>query len=92
MAKVNTSINLDAQVKRDAQELFSVLGMDLTTGITLFLKQAIREQRIPFEIKRETINSDTLEAVAEYYMLNNPAEYKRYSSFSEAMEDVLNEV
>ena len=29
----------------------------------------------------------------EYYdMLNNPAEYKRYSSFAEAMEDVLDEV
>ena len=52
----------------------------------------VQAQALPFEVRRETINKDTLAAVSEYYdMLNNPAEYKRYSSFAEAMEDALNE-
>ena len=93
MAKVSTNINLDQELKRNAQELFNALGMDLTTAVTIFLKQAVRAQAIPFEIKRETVNSETMAAVGEYYdMLNNLAEYKRYSSFAEAMEDVLDEV
>ena len=92
MAKVSTNINLDAELKRNAQELFSALGMDMTTAVTIFLKQAVQAQAIPFEIKRETINNETMEAVAEYCdMLNNPGEYKRYSSFADAMEDALNE-
>lgn len=92
MAKVSTNINLDKELKRNAQELFSALGMDLTTAVTIFLKQAVQAQAIPFEIKRETVNSETLAAVGEYYdMLNNPAEYKRYGSFAEVMEDVLDE-
>ena len=93
MSKVSTNINLDQELKRNAQELFNALGMDLTTAVTVFLKQAVQAQAIPFEIKRETVNSETMAAVGEYYdMLNNPAEYKRYSSFAEAMEDVLDEV
>ena len=93
MSKVSTNINLDQELKRSAQELFNALGMDLTTAVTVFLKQAVQAQAIPFEIKRETVNSETMAAVGEYYdMLNNPAEYERYSSFAEAMEDVLDEV
>ncbi|MFR7358751.1 MAG: hypothetical protein ACLUTV_06700 [Dorea longicatena] len=33
--------------------------MNLTTAFTIFVKQAIREQGIPFEITRETLNSET---------------------------------
>ncbi len=93
MAKVSTNINLDQDLKRNAQELFHALGMDLTTAVTIFLKQAVQAQAIPFEIKRETMNRETMAAVGEYYdMMNNPAEYKRYRSFAEAMEDVFHEV
>ncbi len=54
MAKVSTNINLDASLKKSAQELFADLGMDLTTAVTLFLKQSLREQGIPFAIKRDS--------------------------------------
>ena len=37
MPKVSTNINLDADLKKRAQELFADLGMDLTTAVTLFL-------------------------------------------------------
>ena len=50
MAKVSTNINLEPELKKRAQELFKDLGLDLTTAVTLFLKQALREQAIPFEI------------------------------------------
>ena len=53
MAKVSTNINLDPTLKKNAQELLRDLGMDLTTAITIFLRQTVREQGIPFEIKRE---------------------------------------
>lgn len=54
MAKVSTSISLDADVKAKAQELFADFGMDLSTAINIFLRQSIRESRIPFTIQRET--------------------------------------
>lgn len=90
MAKVSTNISLDSELKKSAQELFSDFGLDLTTAITMFLKQAVREQRIPFEIKRKIPNEQTRAALEEYCeMKAHPEQYKRYSSFKEAMDEVL---
>ncbi len=90
MAKVSTNIGLDADLKKSAQELFADFGLDLTTAITMFLKQAVREQRIPFEIKREIPNQQTAAALAEYEeMKQHPENYKRYSTFQEALNEVL---
>lgn len=90
MAKVSTNISLDADLKRSAQELLKDLGMDLTTAVTIFLRQAVREQAMPFAIKRNTPNAQTIAAIEEYEeMQAHPEEYKRYATFKEAMEDVL---
>lgn len=90
MAKVSTNINLDPTLKKNAQELLRDLGMDLTTAITIFLRQTVREQGIPFEIKREIPNPQTIEALNEYAnMKEHPENYKHYASFSDAMSEVL---
>ena len=52
MAKVSTNISLDEDLKKQAQELFAEFGLDLTTAITIFLKQSVREGRIPFSIRK----------------------------------------
>ena len=90
MAKVSTNVSIDADIKKQAQELFAELGMDLSTAINIFIRQALRQHSIPFEITTEVPNKDTLDAVNEYYeMLEHPEKYKRYSSFKEAMSEVL---
>ena len=52
MAKVSTNISLDEDLKKEAQALFAEFGLDLTTAITIFLKQSVREGRIPFSIRK----------------------------------------
>jgi addiction module antitoxin, relB/dinJ family len=52
MANVNVTIRMDEQLKAQADELFADLGLSLSSAITMFAKQAVREQRIPFEVKR----------------------------------------
>ena len=74
MAKVSTNINLDPTLKNNAQELLRDLGMDLTTAITIFLRQTVREQGIPFEIKREIPNAQTIEALNEYSNMKEMAQ------------------
>lgn len=41
MSKMSISIRLDSEVKEQAQQVFSNLGMDMTTAINIFLRQAI---------------------------------------------------
>ena len=49
--KVNTNISLDPELKKEAVELFSSFGLDLSTAIGMFLSQSVREGKIPFEIR-----------------------------------------
>ncbi|MDO5445440.1 MAG: type II toxin-antitoxin system RelB/DinJ family antitoxin [Eubacteriales bacterium] len=92
MAKVSTNISLDADLKHQSQELFADLGMDFTTAVTVFLKQAIKVQGIPFEITRDIPNKETIDAMNEFYeMQKHPEKYKRYSSFRDAMNEVLSD-
>ena len=51
MATTNMNIRMDDDVKRQAQQLFSEFGLDMTTAINVFLRQAIREQALPFSIE-----------------------------------------
>lgn len=84
MAKVSTSISLDADVKAKAQELFADFGMDLSTAINIFLKQAIYERSIPFMIRRELPNEETLKAMDNAEDGENM--YGPFDSVAEMME------
>ena len=89
MAKVSTSISIDADVKAQAQALFADFGLDLSTAINIFLRQSIRENCIPFAIQREVPNADTVAAMKEAEeMAKNQSAYKRYSSFSDLLREV----
>lgn len=86
----NVSIRLEDTLKKQAEELFNDLGMNLTTAFTIFVKQAIREQGIPFEITREIPNNETLEAMKEVEeMQKDPSIGKSYTNVDEMMEDLL---
>ncbi len=90
MAKTTANISIDPEVKAKAQELFADFGMDLSTAINIFLRQAIYEKAIPFEISRRTPNDETIAAMDEYFeMQRHPEKYKRYASFKDAMREVL---
>jgi DNA-damage-inducible protein J len=89
MAKVSTSISIDADVKAKAQELFADFGLDLSTAINIFLRQSIRENCIPFSIQREVPNADTIAAMKEAEeMEKHPELYKSYDSVEEMMKDL----
>jgi len=46
----NLSIRIDRNLKEEADQVFNSLGMNLTTAITVFVRQAVRQKKIPFEI------------------------------------------
>ena len=50
MDKVSTSIILDENLLKASEELYSDLGMDLSTAVTIFLKQSLRVQGLPFPV------------------------------------------
>ena len=65
MANTSMNIRMDTEIKKQAEALFSEIGMNMTTAINIFLKQSIRENGIPFELKINQPNTETLEAIRE---------------------------
>ena len=63
--KSSLNIRLDSELKNQAEKLFSELGMNMTTAINVFLRQSVREGSIPFEIKLNQPNAETIEAMNE---------------------------
>ena len=58
-ANTNINIRVNNDVKNKAQDLFSALGLDMTSAINIFLRQAIRKNGIPFELLAESPQKKT---------------------------------
>lgn len=56
MSQTNISIRIDEDIKKDAETLFAKLGLNLSSAVNVFFRQAVREQAIPFQIKADTDN------------------------------------
>lgn len=63
MAVVSTNIKIEPELKKESQALFESMGMSLSTAVNIFLRQAVREQAIPFRIGTPTPNAVTLQAM-----------------------------
>lgn len=85
----NFSVRMDKQVKQESEALFQDLGMNLTTAINVFLRQAVRAGGFPFEIKVDQPNRETLLALLESERIaNNPNTVKHYTNVEEALEEL----
>ena len=50
----NLSIRIDRGLKSEAEQIFNEMGMNFTTAIAIFVRQVVRQKRIPFEIALDT--------------------------------------
>lgn len=64
-ATTNISIRMDADLKAQADALFAELGMNLSTAFNIFVRQSLREGRIPFDISLHQPNQETVAAMLE---------------------------
>lgn len=55
MAQVN--FRIDDKVKEDADALFARLGMNMSTAVSIFIRQALYHRGLPFEIKDDPFYS-----------------------------------
>ncbi len=83
MATTNLNIRTDKDVKDSAERLFDQLGLNMTTAVNMFLRQAIRENRIPFEITLNVPNAVTVAAINEGRRLAKDENVKGYSDIDE---------
>lgn len=84
----NISIRMDAALKAQADALFNELGMNLSTAFNIFVRQALREGGIPFAIKLEQPNKETLAAMLEAERIAADPAVKGYDDLDELLTDL----
>ena len=83
----SVSFRIDTDLKNQADTLFNNLGLNMTTAFNMFLRQSVREGRIPFEATINVPNSETIAAMLETIQLANDSNVKTYD-----VEDALKEL
>ena len=86
MSKTSMSIRLDSKVKEQAQQVFNHLGMDMTTAINIFLRQAIQYQGLPFDVKIDE-NRKLLQVVTDVEQNRNMSQ--SFESVSDLMLSLI---
>ena len=51
MAETRLSVRVDNTTKKQAEAVFAALGMNMSTGINIFLAQVVRSRAIPFALE-----------------------------------------
>ncbi|BDR55984.1 type II toxin-antitoxin system RelB/DinJ family antitoxin [Xylocopilactobacillus apis] len=69
---------VDEKTKKEAEKIFSDLGLNRTTAINLFYKQVILKHGLPFDLKIEEPNARLKEAI------NNEKDDLSFDSAKEA--------
>jgi DNA-damage-inducible protein J len=58
---------IEPGLKAEAEATLQTLGLDLSTGIRVFLTQVVLRGGLPFEVSLASPNSTTLKAIADSY-------------------------
>ncbi len=84
----NLSIRMDVEMKRDAEALFGNLGMNLSTAFNIFIRQALRENGLPFAVTLDTPNAETRKALLEAERIARDPSVKGHRDIQSLLADL----
>lgn len=82
----NLNIRVDEELKRRAEAIFAELGLNMSSAMNIFLRYCVRYGGIPFDLRLEKPNAETLAALDD--VNNNRNMSKTFNSVSALMEDL----
>ena len=86
MATVSVNINIDRQLKEDADKLFSYLGLTFASAITAFLRQSVQERQLAFETS--ALHGRALTEKALVDSQNDVDIHGPFNTFEDMMADI----
>lgn len=81
----NLRVRIDDELKEESAKILEELGLDLSTGIRIFLKQVVTERAIPFKITlTPPLINQALDDIKQ-------GKVESFDSVAELFEDLENE-
>lgn len=90
MATVPTQIRIDSNIKREANDLFDELGIDMSSAVNIFLRQCVMRGGLPFKVEVPQYSDKLLAAANEARRISRDSSIKGYKTMDElkkALED-----
>ncbi|MBU9673893.1 type II toxin-antitoxin system RelB/DinJ family antitoxin [Planococcus sp. CP5-4] len=89
--KAIVQVRVDEDVKSQAVEVLTNLGMDTSTAINVFLRQVVAENGLPFQPKIARFNEVTISAIKESDEMVANGAYDANKSVDDLFDEVLGE-
>ena len=85
----NISVRMDSELKAQADKFFNSLGMSISTAFNIFVRQSLREGKIPFTISlNQEPNKETIAAMLEAERIAKDPSVKGYTDLDELFADL----
>ncbi len=88
MAMTNLNLRLDADTKAQVESILNDMGLNFTTAVNIYFKQILRTGEIPFKIKADVPNNETIKAMEETEALLKAPDTKYYTDVDRLFEDL----
>ena len=83
------NVNVDVNIKKQANAILNDLGLNMSTAINMFLAQIIKQDGIPFEVKNPRPTRELIKALKEADdIVSGKVDSKRYYDVDELFEDL----
>lgn len=90
MAKTDIlNIRIEPELKKQVETTLNDLGMNIAEAVTIFLKQVVLTDSIPFIIKKPKLNTETIRTIEEAKKGINLS--KPYTDLNEMWNDLEKE-
>ena len=90
MGQSTISIRVDEKLKKSFDELCNEIGLSNSAAVTIFMKAAVREQRIPFELRAESEDEIRTKGLAAFHKLRAIAQENGVAGMS--LEEINEEI
>ena len=91
------NVNVPSEVKKEANEIFTKLGLNMSTAINIFLKRSIFAKGLPFDVTLPDDNlsqyfskKELMESAKELkYIQNHLEEYEKNNNWEDLKKEIL---
>ncbi len=90
MKSLNLNVRVDTHDKKEFEQFGNRIGMNASTVVNMFIKEVLRKQKLPFEIRTDTFDEIVYEKLeeAELEMTSNTQRYSK-EEVLKSMNDII---
>ena len=82
------NIRLDENIKKTAEKVYSHYGLSLAEAVTVFIHQSCNVGGLPFDLRPNRPNADTLAAMEEAERIGRDPSVKGYRNMADMFKEL----